>query len=80
MTHTLDRETIEYIHANTVKVLHRVLRVKRGYGVDFDIFLSMLQQATEEEGLMPLASVEHDNYVALVRDLSGVICGAFVAV
>jgi len=61
-----EHPTVSFLHSDTIKTMHLILGIKKTYGVDFQIFLDLMQRAAEEQGLMRLDVEKLDEVVPLV--------------
>jgi hypothetical protein len=66
----------QYVHVDTLEVLHHLLRVQELQGCGFQAFFDLVQRVGEERGAMDLRDEGQDEWapLAVVRDF---VAGAF---
>eukprot|EP00890_Picochlorum_soloecismus_P005762 jgi/Picsp_1/6187/NSC_03541-R1_hypothetical protein CHLNCDRAFT_144926 [Chlorella variabilis] len=56
----------QYIHMDTIEVLHQFLRIQEVLGLGFQGFFDLLQRVAEEQKLMDLDDEEQDHWVPIL--------------
>jgi len=59
------RPMLPFLRSDTIKTLHQVLNIQEFYGIDFQAFFDLLQQAAEEKAIISLKDEEFDDVVPL---------------